>query len=180
MRFASLMILMFLATMFGTSNDINLSDENNLVLEGENGGNIDGTPWFSQELLGKANVLVYADPTKKPWIQPLMDWLELQEISFENFSVTVIINTDATIIPNFVLASKIKQKAKENPHYNYVFDHDKILVEKWKLQDENVNVLFFDSKGENVFTHHGKVTEDVLEKIEIICKNFFNVEGESK
>jgi uncharacterized protein len=136
-----------------------------VVLKGDAGGFINGNEWNSSALKDKINLLLYVDPDKQSWVKPLVDTLNSINYSPDTIGLTYILNTDATLIPNFIIKKKVKQKAKTEKNIYYVLDQHKILVKKWKLKDNSVNVLLFDSSGNNMFTHYGKITQDYLKKI---------------
>jgi len=53
----------------------------------------------------------------------------------------------------------VREKAKVSSDIAYVLDRTKMLVRKWKLKDDNVNVLLLDKSGNLIQEHHGEMTQ---------------------
>ena len=134
-------------------------------LADNHGGYIDGRVWKSDFLLGKTNIIIYADPDEFSDMKKFVENLKKEKSKNNNFGLTFIINTEATMIPTFMIKSRIKKKAKESPSISYVLDNDKILVDKWMLQDDAVNVLLLDSLNEINYQKTGKMTITQLKEI---------------
>ncbi|MCK5760787.1 MAG: hypothetical protein KAH33_05805 [Candidatus Delongbacteria bacterium] len=144
-----------------------------IELCGDKGGYAKGGTWKSNSLLGKINVLIYTDPDKSSDIKQFVLDIEKEKIENNNFNLTFIVNTEATMLPTFAIRSKIKSKAKVSTTINYVLDNDKVLVEEWELQDNGVNILVLDSLNQVQYQQAGKVKPDQFEKImKIINKSF--------
>ncbi len=141
------------------------------ILDGKNGGYINGTAWSSKTLKGKVHLLLYADPDKKEAMSTLIDMLKSNR--FANKLTTVaIINMKATWLPDFVIEKKLKSKQKELQHIRYVVDKSKYLVKRWHLKDNDTNILLFDKKGRLRYLHRGEIDQKELNKIiKLIQKN---------
>jgi len=143
-----------------------------VILTGKDGGKIDGSSWSSSMLKGKIYTLFYVDPDKKELNQALA--LALKTRSFDRSKVDsiAIINLAATWIPNAILETILEKKQKEFPNTLYVKDKKKVLVEKWKLEDDNSDILIFDKKGTLIYKKFGKVSDtEIKEVIKLIEKN---------
>jgi predicted transcriptional regulator len=71
----------------------------------------------------------------------------------------------ATWLPNFAISSKLKKKQKAYPRTTYVRDYKKVVVEAWKIADDNNDVLAFDKKGRLIFRKDGKLNPDDIQKL---------------
>ena len=143
-----------------------------VIIEGENGGRIDGTPWESSMLKGKIYTLFYVDPDERDLNNPLADALKAKKFDRNKVNSVAIINLAATWLPNIVLESKLKEKQKKFPHTIYVKDKKKVLVKEWNLADDNSDVLIFDKKGKLIYKKFGKVSDnEIKDVIALIEKN---------
>jgi YtfJ family uncharacterized protein len=143
-----------------------------VIIEGENGGRTDGTPWESSMLKGKIYTFFYVDPDERDLNNPLADALKAKKFDRNKVNSVAIINLAATWLPNIVLEAKLKEKQKKFPHTIYVKDKKKILVKKWNLADDNSDVLIFDKKGKLIYKKFGKVSDnEIKDVIALIEKN---------
>ena len=142
----------------------------NVVLDGDNGGRTDGKVWNSSMLKEKVHVLFYVDPDKKDENSALSAALKKRHFDRKKYGSVAIVNLAATWLPNAIIESKLKSKQKEFPDTTYVKDKKKVLVDKWKLADDNSDILIFDKKGTLIYKKFGKVSEseisDLLQLIE--------------
>lgn len=143
-----------------------------VTLSGENGGKLNGTIWSSSMLKGKIHTLFYVDPDKKDVNNALADALTARKFNRKKMGSVAIINLAATWMPNTLIESKLKEKQKKYPNTLYVQDKKKVLVKKWKLADDNSDILIFDKKGKLIYKKFGKVSSsEIKEVIELIEKN---------
>ena len=143
-----------------------------VTLSGENGGKVDGSAWNSSMLKGKVFTVFYVDPDKKDVNNALADTLKAKKFDRKKVNSIAIVNLAATWMPNALIESKLKDKQKKFPHTIYVKDKKKVLVEKWKLSDDNSNILIFDKKGKLIYKKFGKVSASEIKKvIALIEKN---------
>ena len=133
-----------------------------VTLNGDNGGLCGGKEWKSSSLQDKVNLVLYVDPDRQSWAKPLVTKLDSLNYSPDSLGVTFILNTDATIIPDFVIRNRVKAKAKASVNMNYVLDRKKLLVRKWNLADDNINVLLMDASGRIIQRHHGEMTGNFI------------------
>ena len=94
-----------------------------VVLEGKQGGRLDGTAWSSTEMRGKVHVLFYVDPDFKDLNNDASEALKGEEFPRDHFQSVAIINMAATWLPNFAISSALKKKQKH--HYieeNHLFE----------------------------------------------------------
>jgi len=143
-----------------------------VTLSGKEGAKVDGTPWSSSMLRGKVHVVFYVDPDKKDLNNALSDSIKAKKFNRKKFNSVAIINLAATWMPNALIESKLKEKQKKFPHTVYVKDKKKVLVKKWKLADDNSDILIFNKKGKLIYKKFGKVSaKEIPEVIKLIQKN---------
>jgi len=143
-----------------------------VVLKGDLGGRLDGSPWSSKELQGKINVIFYVDPDERDLNNEASDALKKENFPREKFQSYGLINMDATWLPNFIISSSLEEKQKLYPTTIYVRDYDKVLVKEWGISDDNSDVLAFDKEGRLIFKKYGKLNaEDIQELIKVIRAN---------
>ena len=143
-----------------------------VTLSGENGGKLDGSAWESSMLKGKIYTVFYVDPDKKDVNNALADALKAKKFDRKKVNSVAILNMAATWLPNALIESKLKDKQKKFPHTLYVKDKNKILVRKWKLADDNSDILIFNKKGKLIYKKFGKVTaKEIPSVIALIKKN---------
>lgn len=129
------------------------------------GGLENGLAWKSDSLLGNTNVLIYVDPDKISDIKQCVSILEEENSMHNDFGITYIVNIKATLIPTFLIKSKIRKKAKDSENISYILDKDKVLINNWKLQDNSANILVLDSSNRVLYQYAGKVETSQIEKI---------------
>jgi YtfJ family uncharacterized protein len=134
-------------------------------LKGDLGGRLDGSPWNSNELKGKINVIFYVDPDEKDLNNEASDALQKEKFPKDKFQSYGIINMDATWLPNILISSALEEKQKKYPTTIYVRDYDKILVKAWGIADDNSDVLAFDKQGKLIFQKYGKLTDSDIQKL---------------
>ena len=143
-----------------------------VVLDGENGGKTDGSAWNSKMLKGKVHILFYVDPDKRDENEALSKALKKRHFDRKRYASVAMINLAATWMPNAILESKLKAKQKEFPDTIYVKDKKKVLVSKWKLADDNSDILIFDKKGKLIYKKFGKLlAKEVTSVLTLIEKN---------
>ena len=143
-----------------------------VVLKGDLGGRLDGSPWSSKELKGKINVIFYVDPDERDLNNEASEALKKEEFPKDKFQSYGIINMDATWLPNFIISSSLEEKQKRYPSTIYVRDYDKVLVKEWGISDENSDILAFDKEGRLIFRKDGKLNaEDIQKLIQAIRAN---------
>ena len=143
-----------------------------VVLDGENGGKTDGSAWNSKMLKGKVHILFYIDPDERDLNEPLSQALKKRYFDRKKYASVAMINLAATWLPNAILESKLKAKQKEFPDTIYVKDKKKVLVNKWKLADDNSDVLIFNKKGKLIYKKFGKLSaKEIKDVLALIEKN---------
>lgn len=143
-----------------------------VVLKGDLGGRLDGSPWSSKELKGKINVIFYVDPDERDLNNDASEALKKEEFPRDKFQSYGIINMDATWLPNFIISSSLEEKQKRYPTTIYVRDYDKVLVKEWGISDDNSDVLAFDKEGKLIFRKDGKLNaEDIRKLIQVVRAN---------
>jgi len=143
-----------------------------VTISGENGGKLDGSSWHSSMLKGKIYTVFYVDPDKKDVNNALADALKAKKFDRKKVNSVAILNMAATWLPNALIESKLKDKQKKFPHTLYVKDKKKVLVKKWKLADDNSDILIFNKKGKLIYKKFGQVSASEIAKvIKLIEKN---------
>ncbi len=120
----------------------------------------------------KVHILFYVDPDKGDINEPLSQALKRRHFDRKKYASVAIINLAATWLPNGILESKLKVRQKEFPDMIYVKDKKKVLVDKWKLSDNNSNILIFNKKGKLIYKKFGKLSEkEIMSVLALIKKN---------
>lgn len=128
-------------------------------LSGDLGGRVDGSPWSSNELRGKVQLVFYVDPDEKRMNEPLEQALKKEDFPKDKLQSTAVINMDATWLPNGAIAFELGRKQKEFSHVVYVKDLKKSLVKLWGIGDDTYDVLVLDQEGKVLFYKAGKISE---------------------
>ena len=146
-----------------------------LTLSGDDGGLTNGDEWKSSTLKDKVNLLLYVDPDKHRDVKRLVTKLDSINYTPDSLGITFILNTGATIIPNFLIRNRMKKRAENTPNFTYVLDQEKVLIKKWDLIDNDINILLIDRYGKIIEKHHGKITNEFinqfLNNIDNLIKN---------
>ncbi len=143
-----------------------------IVLEGGNGGRVDGTAWRSSELTGKVHTVFYVDPDEQKLNEHVEQALKKESFPLDHYNSVGIINMAATWIPNFLITKRLKAKQEEFSHTTYVKDQIKALVKAWGLTDNSYHILVFDKSGNVAWSKGGKLSsEDVSDLITTIRRN---------
>jgi YtfJ family uncharacterized protein len=159
-------IFLGLSLMFGSVMAIELGEvPSNVVIDGENGGRTNGKAWNSSMLKEKVHVVFYVDPDKKDENSAFSAALKARHFDRKNYGSVAIVNLAATWMPNAVIESKLKSKQKEFPDTTYVKDKKKVLVNTWKLADDNSDILIFDKKGKLIYKKFGKVSDSEIKSV---------------
>lgn len=137
----------------------------NIELQGELGGRVDGSPWKSEEIIGKVYTLFYVDPDEKELNQHVEKALKAENFSRDQYGSIAVINMDATWLPNFSIESSLKSKQKKFPRTIYVKDMKKELARKWSLQDDSYDVVAFDKTGTVIFSQDGQLSEEDIKTL---------------
>jgi len=137
-----------------------------IVLEGDLGGRLDGTPWKSEELVsGKVIVLFYVDPDESDLNNHVSDALKAENFPLDKYGSVGVANMDATWLPNFAINIKLKSKQEKHKSTVYVKDLEKILVKKWGLNDDDSDVMLFGKDGKVLYSVDGKFTDTQVKEI---------------
>ena len=143
-----------------------------VIIEKKSGGYLDGTAWSSSMLKNKLYVLFYVDPDERDTNNAFINALEEKKYDLNYYGSVAIVNLAATWLPNVILESKLKEKQKRFPNAIYIKDKKKVLVKEWSLADNSSNVLILNKKGELIYLHSGKLTEEeITQVLQLIDKN---------
>jgi len=136
-----------------------------VVLERDNGGTHDGKAWSSEMLVGKVHTVLYMDPDEREEAMPFLDELNSQNFDKKRYATVAIVNLGATWMPNVVLEAMLSEKQEELNNTEFIFDKTKYLLKKWKLKDDDSNVLIFDAKGILLYQKSGRLFPIDIKKI---------------
>ena len=136
-----------------------------ITLSGDDGGKLDGSEWSSSMLKGKIYTVFYVDPDKKDVNNALADALKARNFDRKKVNSVAILNMAATWLPNVLIESKLKEKQKKFTDTLYVKDKKKVLVQKWKLADDNSDILIFDKNGKLIYKKFGKVSDAEIKSV---------------
>jgi predicted transcriptional regulator len=136
-----------------------------VVLNGEDGESAGGGEWSSSSLNGRVSLILYVDPDKQGDVKELVSKLDSINYSKDKLNITFILNTAATIIPNFIIRNRLKKRAEEVPNTHYVLDFKKVLVKDWNLTDDDANVILIDADGNIVEQHKGEISKRIIREI---------------
>jgi len=143
-----------------------------VIIDGDNGGNVNGQSWDSSMLKGKIYTVFYVDPDERDLNNPLADALKARKFNRKKVNSVAIVNLAATWLPNMILEAKLKEKQKKFPDTIYVKDKKKVLVKKWSLADDNSDILIFNKKGKLIYKKFGEVSaSEIKDVIALIEKN---------
>ncbi len=143
-----------------------------VMLEGKNGGRVDGTAWKSNELTGKVHAVFYVDPDEQKINEHVEQALKKESFPLDRYNSVGIVNMGATWIPNFLISKRLKAKQEEYSHTTYVKDKTKTMVRAWGLVDNSYHILVFDKSGNVAWSKGGKLSsEDVSDLIATIRRN---------
>lgn len=131
-----------------------------VVISGSEGGSVsDASPWSSDSLTDKLNLVVYVDPDLSDLNDDFTKAVKAKAFPKDKFGSVAVINMQATWKPNVIIQAVLKKKQKDYPNTIYVTDKAKVLVKKWKLTDDAYNVLLFDTDGKLLFKADGKLDD---------------------
>ena len=145
-----------------------------VVLEGEDGGTASGEGWNSRNLTGKTNLILYVDTEKKKSATPLIEKIDSLRYPPDTLETTFIVNTKATIIPDFLIRTMIKRRQKANENIRYVLDRNEVLIKKWNFTDDYLNVLVLDPYGKILHRHAGEISDEYIDKLVRILDHSLN------
>ncbi len=161
-------ILVFVLVVTNVFAELPLGEKPPVIdLKGKIGERVDGTPWSSNELVGKVWVVFYADPDESDLNDPAADAIKAKDFPEEKQSSVAIVNYAATWKPNFAISLILKRKQKKFPNTIYVKDYKKYVVKKWNLKDDSNDIVVFDKEGKVLFSKDGKLSK---EDIKVLLK----------
>ena len=135
-----------------------------VVIDGDQGGLVEGGAFRSEDLKGRIIVLFYVDPDEKDLNEPAVKALgELPKV--DAVQSVAVINLDATWLPNGVIASKLEESQKKHPRTIYVKDKEKVLVKKWNAGDDTYMIALLDETGKVLFAQDGKLNQQDIDRL---------------
>ncbi len=136
-----------------------------VVIDGKDGGTVEGKAWSSAMLKDKVTVLFYVDPDERDANKALTQALKSKHFDRNKYRSVAILNLAATWMPNAILESKLKSKQKEFPDTVYINDKNKVLVKKWSLKDDSSDILVFDKSGKLIYKKFGKLSQKEIDNV---------------
>ena len=145
----------------------------NLELANNDGGFLDSSKWVTKDMDAKVNIIFYVDPDLKDLNDDFAQELQKLHLSEKDLKVFVIINMQASWIPNVLINSVLESKQKKFPEAYYVKDNNKILVKKWAFEDDAYAIVAVDKEHKILFTHSGKMIASVSRNFIQEMKKFY-------
>jgi predicted transcriptional regulator len=143
-----------------------------VTIQGDDGGLLNGKPWSSDMIKGKVWALFYVDPDKRNANEELETTLQKENFPKDKYGSIGMINMAATWLPNAAIASSLEDKQEKYPDTVYVKDLNKVMVDKWKLTDDEYVVVVFDKQGTVVYAKDGEFGKsDIQAMIAVIRAN---------
>lgn len=136
-----------------------------VILQDKEGGKVDGSSWSSKELKEKVYTVFYVDPDEKDLNEHVTEALVDADLPKDKYGAVVILNLEASWLPNSAIESELKETQEAFPKTIYVMDKKKILVKKWQLEDNTFDVLVFNKSGKVVFSKDGELEDEDVEKM---------------
>lgn len=135
-----------------------------IVLEYGDGQKVEGGAFTTESMKGKLAVLFYVDPDEKDTNEPFAEALRQKDFSLDKYSSFAVINMAATWLPNFAIASSLKEKQKKYPRTIYAMDMKKRFVKEWGLGDDASVIVIMDKNGKILYRHDGKLDDAEISK----------------
>ncbi len=135
-----------------------------VVLSGKDGEKLSGGGWNSNVIGGKVTVVMYVDPDKNSTNEHVEDSIRTH-YGRQDIKVFGVVNTEATILPNFMIRRRLSAKQARNPLVDLVLDYDRVLEKKWGLKDDRYNVMVYDKEGKLFFLKEGVCDQDDIKKL---------------
>ena len=153
-------ILVFVLAVTNIFAELPLGEKPPVIdLQGKIGERVDGSPWSSNELIGKVWVVFYADPDESDLNDDAADSIKAKDFPEDKQGSVAIVNMAATWKPNFAISMILKGKQKKFPGTIYVKDYKKYVVKKWKLKDDSNDIVVFNKEGKVVFSKDGQLSK---------------------
>jgi predicted transcriptional regulator len=110
---------------------------------------------------------MYVDPDEQSKGKPFMPTTFELEKKYKksDFLIQVILNLEATWIPDMVIKKKLVDKQINIPQREFIIDKEAILVNKWNLPDNEYNVMAFDRHNKLIFLKSGEMTPEDIKNI---------------
>ncbi len=137
----------------------------NVELANKNGGYLDSNKWTSKDMDAKVNIIFYVDPDMKDLNDDFAKELQKLHLSEKELKVFVIINMQASWIPNMLIDTVLDSKQKKFPEAHYVKDNSRVLVKKWAFKDNDYDIVAVDSSHKVIFSHSGKMSSVLSSKL---------------
>lgn len=143
------------------------------IIEGKNGGLVDSDkPFNVKHLAGKVQIIWYVDPDEKDLNDYAVERLRKEKFPLDQVGSVAIINFDATVIPNWILAKIIANSQDKNKNTLYVKDMKKILVKEWGMKDDSSNLVVLSENLKVLYWYGGKLDKKTTDQfLEVVRKH---------
>lgn len=131
-----------------------------LILDGKDGGKVDGKAFNSKDLRDKPYLVFYVDPDEEKVNADLEQALKNEKFPEDKLGSVAIINMAATWLPNFAIATILKSKQDEFKDTIYVKDLTKAVVKQWQMADDSYSMMLLDKSGAILFKKDGKFNSE--------------------
>lgn len=136
-----------------------------IELVDDNGEYLDTSKWKSTDMDAKVNIVFYVDPDLKDLNDDFAKALQKLHLSSPELKVFVIVNMQASWIPNVLIDSVLKSKQKEFPEAYYVKDNNRALVAQWGAKDDDYHIFIVNRQKNKLFSYAGKVTPSLSKEL---------------
>ena len=157
-----ILLCMVALQLFGLELGDKLPD---IALTSNDGGYLDSNRWTSKDMDAKVNIIFYVDPDLKDLNDDFAKELQNLRLSEKELKVFVIINMQASWIPNMLIDTVLESKQKKFPEAHYVKDNSRVLVKKWALKDDDYDVVAVDANHQVIFSYSGKITPEFSKEL---------------
>lgn len=166
--------------LFNSLNAIEIGEEMNYKYFKGNNGNVikvlSEEKFNIEESKNKVNLFFYIDPDKKDINEHVLEMIKKLKLDekypLDIFHCYVIINMEATNIPDFLINSSLESKQSTAINTTYIKDKNKCIVKKWGLEDDNYNILLTDKQNHIIFKSKDKLSlKDTIKLEDLILKN---------
>ena len=169
-----LKIVLLTALLSANLSALNVGEVPKVVsLSGEKGGKaLDNSAWSSGSIKDKVFVMFYVDPDEKSLNEEFSQMLQEKKYDRAKYGSIAIVNLAATWKPNIVIEKILKSKQKEFPDTIYVKDKESVLVNEWKIADNNSDVIVFNKNGKVLYYKVGKLDDKEREEVFALIEKF--------
>ena len=149
---------------------VKVQDGGELML---NSGDIEYSPWQSQQLTGKVYVIqhIAGRTSAKELNAPLIDRIKAAELPKDRYQTVTVVNTDDAIWgTGGIVKGKLESSKEEFPWSMMVLDEEGIVRSTWNLTEESSAIIVVDKENRVRWMKDGPLSDqeqqDVMALIE--------------